>query len=329
MAIGRLIVAIGAALLMALSPGAADAQPYPNRPVKLVVPFPPGGPSDVTARLVAEHLTPLLGQPVVVESRPGGAGGTIGARSVAASEPDGYTILLALTGTLTISPAIYRDSGYDPIKSFAPVALLASGGQLLTTHRALPVESLGELVAYAKSHPGKLSYASPGFGTQPHLLGELLRLTTGVDVLHVPYKGSAPAITDLLAGQVQIMFDSPSVLLPHVEANRIRLLAVTSPRRMNQVPQAPTVAEAGFPKLTATLWSGIVAPAGTPAVVVERLNAAINAALNTPTLRASLINLGAEPQPMSPQDFAAFLKAEVQTWGEVVEAAGIRRDQSN
>jgi tripartite-type tricarboxylate transporter receptor subunit TctC len=304
--------------------GAAAAQSYPTQPVKIVVPFPPGGPTDVTARTLSGHLAPRLGQPVIIESRPGGAGGTIGAKYVASSDPDGYTLLLALTGTLTISPAIYKNSGYDPIKSFTPVAILTSSAQVLVVNPGLPVGSLAELVAYAKANPGKISYSSPGFGTQPHLLGELLKLTTGINIVHVPYKGSAPAITDLLAGQVQMMFDSPVVMLPHVQADKLKLLAVTSPARMPQMPQTPTVAEAGFPKLTATLWAGVVAPAGTPASIVNKLNTAINETLDLPIMRTTLATLGSEPQIASSQEFAAFLKAEVQKWGEVVEAAGIR-----
>lgn len=300
------------------------AQAYPSRTIKIVVPFPPGGPTDVTARLVAERLQARLGQTVIVESRPGGAGGTVGAKAVAASEPDGYTLLLALTGTLTISPAIYKNSGYDTLKSFTPVAMIGTSGQVLAVTPSLPVKTLAELVAYAKANPGKVSYASPGFGTQPHLLGELFKTTTGADVVHVPYKGSAPGVTDLLAGQVQMMFDAPTILLPHVEAGRLRGLAVTSDTRMARIAQVPTVAEAGFPKLQATLWSALVAPAGTPAAIVAKLNAAVNAELKTDAMRTSLARFAVEPEIKSPQDCASFLAAEVKKWGEVVQAANIK-----
>lgn len=317
-----LLCGLAAGLVAGAVPAAA--QTYPIKPVRIVVPFPPGGPTDVTARLVAERLAARLGQPVIVENRPGGGGGTVGARYVAGAEPDGYTLLLALTGTLTISPAIYKGSGYDTLKNFAPVAMVFSGAQLLTVHPALPVSSLKELVDFAKAHPGKVSYASPGFGTQPHLLGELFKTVTGTDVVHVPYKGSAPAVTDLVAGQVQMMFDAPTSLLPHVQAGKLRALAVTSETRIAPLPQTPTVVEAGFPRLTATLWSGIVAPAGTPEAVIARLNEAINAELQTESFRESLARFGTEPAIKTPREFAAFLAAEVRKWGEVVAAANIQ-----
>lgn len=316
---------VGVALASVVcSPGLA--QTYPSRTIKLVVPFPPGGPTDVTARLVAERLSSRLGQSVIVENRSGGAGGTVGAKSVAASDPDGYTLLLALTGTLTITPAIYKDTGFDTLRSFAPVAMVAASAQVLTIHPSVPANSLQELVAHAKSNPGKVSYASPGFGTQPHLLGELLKWVTGTNMVHVPYKGSAPAVTDLVAGQVQAAFDSPSVLLPHVEAGKLKAIAVTGDTRVARLPQVPTVAESGVPKLQATLWSGILAPAGTPENVIAKLNEAINEDLRSADMRASLARFSADPKIVTPQQFTIFLAEEIRRWAELVSAAGIKAE---
>jgi tripartite-type tricarboxylate transporter receptor subunit TctC len=304
--------------------GAAVAQSYPTRTIKIVVPFPPGGPTDVTARIFAERLQARLGQPVIVESRPGGGGGTVGAKAVASSEPEGYTLLFALTGTLTIAPAIFKNSGYDPLKSFAPVAMAATGAQVLTVHPSLPVKTVAERVAYAKANPGKVSYASPGFGTQPHLLGELLKSETGAQVVHVPYRGSAPAVTDLLAGQVQMMFDAPTTLAAHVESGKLRALSVSTDKRIARLPDTPTTAEAGFPNLAASLWGGFVAPAGTPPAVIAKLNEAINAELKTDSMRASLARFAMEPEIKTPQEFSAFIGAEVKKWAGVVNAAGIK-----
>jgi tripartite-type tricarboxylate transporter receptor subunit TctC len=314
---------MGTAGALAL-PAAGLADTYPSRTIRIVVPFPPGGPTDVTARVIAERLQARLGNTVIVESRPGGAGGTVGAKSVASSEPDGYTLLFALVGTLTIAPAIYKNSGYDPLKNFAPVAMVATGAQVLAIHPSVPAKTLKEFVAYAKANPGKVSYCSPGFGTQPHLLGEMFRTVTGANVIHVPYKGSAPAVTDLLAGQVQMMFDAPTTLAPHIKAGKLRGLSVSTDQRISVLPDVPTTAEAGFPQLAATLWGGIVAPAGTPAPVIAKLNEAVNAELKTDAMRASLARFALTPDIKSPQEFGAFLAAEVKKWREVVDKAGIK-----
>jgi tripartite-type tricarboxylate transporter receptor subunit TctC len=303
---------------------AARADSYPSRTIRIVVPFPPGGPTDVTARVIADRLQARLGNTVIVESRPGGAGGTVGAKSVANSEPDGYTLLFALVGTLTIAPAIYKNSGYDPLKNFAPVAMIATGAQVLAIHPSVPAKTLKDLVAYAKANPGKVSYCSPGFGTQPHLLGEMFKTVTGADVIHVPYKGSAPAVTDLLAGQVQMMYDAPTTLAPHILSGKLRGLSVSTDKRIAVLPDVPTTAEAGYPQLAATLWGGMVAPAGTPAAIVAKLNEAINAELKGEAMRASLTRFALEPAIKSPQEFAAFLAAEVKKWQAVVDEAGIK-----
>jgi len=320
----RLLLCGAAAFGTAAATGPLHAQSYPNRTVRIVVPFPPGGPTDVIARVVAERLQASLGETVIVESRPGGAGGTVGAKAVAASTPDGYTLLFALVGTLTIAPAIFKNSGYDPLKNFAPVAMIATGAQVLAINPSLPVKTLKELVAYAKANPGKVSYCSPGFGTQPHLLGEMFRSVTGANIVHVPYKGSAPAVTDLLAGQVQMMFDAPTTLGPHIKSGKLIGLSVSTDKRIAVLPDIPTTAEAGYPQLAATLWGGIVAPAGTPAPIIAKLNAAINAGLKSEELRANFARFALEPDIKSPEEFASFLAAEVTKWRKVVDDAGIK-----
>ena len=303
----------------------AAAQTYPTKPIKIVVGFSPGGPADVMARLIGQRLTATLGQPVVVDNRPG-AGGTIGARAVAESEPDGYTLLLGNTSTLVISPQIYKNVGYDPVKAFAPVAAVFSSPQILVANPVVPAKSMQELVAHAKANPGKVSYASPGFGTQPHLLGEMLKLMTGADIVHVPYKGSAPVLADLIGGQVQIFFDAASFLLPHVVSGKLKVLAVADKKRLSQLPDTPTTIEAGFGKLQATYWVGVLAPAGTPPAVVERLNGAINEVMKSKAMEETLAKLVATARPGTPQDFASFMAAESRKWSETINAANIRAD---
>ena len=253
----------------------ASAQTYPTRLIKMILPYPPGGPTDVTARMIAEQLSSALGQPVIVENRPGGAGGTVGAKVVATAEADGYTLLYSAPGPLVTAPAIYKNVGYDPAKDFAPIATIFSSPQMLAVHPAVPVTSMRELIAHAKANPGKISYASPGFGTQPHLLGEMFSRVAGINIVTC-YRGAAPAVTDLLAGQVQMYFENIATLLPHVEAAKLRALAMADARRHPQLPDVPTTIEIGFPSLQVTYWAGMLAPAGTPAAIVDKLNAAIN-----------------------------------------------------
>jgi len=300
----------------------AGAQTYPNRPVKIVVPFAPGG-VDVTARLVADRLAAALGQPFVVENRPGGAGGSVGAKAVAGAEPDGYTLLFSTPGPSTISPAINRNAGYD-VRSFAAVAIVSNSPIMLAVNPALPAKTVTELVNYAKANPGQVRYPSPGYGTQPHLLGEMLRTEAGAPVVHIPYRGSAPSITDLIAGQVHFYFDNVPNLLQQVRAGQLRAMALTTEARDPQFPDLPTVAESGLKGFIATYWNGVLAPAGTPASVIAMLNRVINEGLRSPDMQASLRRLGAEPQTMSPQEFAAFLVAESSKWAAVAQAAGIK-----
>ena len=318
------ITLIIVATVALVSSAPAPAETFPSRPIRIIVPYPAGGPTDVLARLIGAKMSAMLGQAMIVENKPGGAGGTVGAKVVSTSEPDGYTLLISQVGALTISPTIYKIPDTEVAKVFAPVALVAVSPQLLCVTPSLPATSLAELIAYAKANPGKVNFGSAGVGSQPHVLGELLKLVAGVNLTHVPYRGSAPAITDLLGGQIQMMFDTPVVMLPHVAAGKMRALAITSPKRSPQLPDVPTVAESGYPQLEANLWSGLLAPAGTPPEVVAKINATFNEAMNTPEMRAALQKLGAEPQAMSPQEFGRFLAAETQRWSAVVTRAGIK-----
>ena len=323
----RVVLSVVAAVSFgAFAAGQASAQSYPNRLIKLVLPFPAGGPTDGAARLIAEKLSASLGQTIVIENRPGGAGGTVGAKTVSTADPDGYTLLFTPPGALVTAPAIYKNIGYDPVKDFAPVATIFSSPQVLVVNPALPVKSMQELVAYAKANPGKVSYASPGFATQPHLLGEMLKLQSGADILHVPFRGSAPALTDLLAGQVQVFFDTVTFLLPHVESGKLRALAVADEVRSAQLPDVPTTVESGFPKLQGMYWTGVVAPAGTPADVIGKLNGAINAITTSREMEETLSRLSAKAKIGSPADFTAFLAAETKKWTEVIGAAGIKAE---
>src|SRR5262245_48931196 len=258
-----LLAACFAASLGALAAPAA-AQGYPNRPVKIVVPFVPGGPTEFIIRLLADRLTGMLGQPFVIENRPGGAGGTVGAKSVASAEADGYTLLFSSPGPLVTAAAVYRNLDYDPIKSFTPIAMVIYAPQMLVVHPSVAAESLPELVAYAKRNPGKITFGSSGYGTQPHMLGEMLKRTADINIIHVPYRGAGQSVTDLLAGQVQMIFETTAILLPHVQGGRLRALAVATQARSPLLPGVPTTAESGYPKLVASFWSGLLAPAGTP-----------------------------------------------------------------
>jgi tripartite-type tricarboxylate transporter receptor subunit TctC len=303
---------------------AASAQTYPTRTIKLVIPFPAGGPTDVLARLLADKMAPMLGQKIIVESRPGGAGGSVGAKSVTASDPDGYTLLLSQAGALTISPSINKSLDYEPLKMLAPVALAAISPQILAVTSSLPVKSFAELIAYGKANPGKLNFGSAGVGSQPHLLGELSKIVGDFNMIHVPYRGSAPAIIDLVAGQIQVIYDTPVVLLPHIEGGKLRALAVTTEARMPQLPDVPTMKELGYPRLTTYLWTGLLAPPHTPPAIVDKINATLNEAEKSPDLKANMAKLGAEPRAMTVAEFTAFMTEETKKWAEVVEKAGIK-----
>jgi tripartite-type tricarboxylate transporter receptor subunit TctC len=305
--------------------GAHANEAFPNRPIKIVVPFPPGTPSEVVVRAVAERLASRFGQPVIVENRPGGAGGTIGAATVANAEPDGHTLLASAPGPLVTAAALYRSLGYNPA-DFVPVALLFESPQLLAVNPAVPARSLKELAAFAKANPGKVAFASPGYGTQPHLLGEMLKAAAGIDIVHVPYKGPANAVTDLIAGQVQIYFETSPLILPLVQSGKLKVLAAASERRAAQLPDVPTTAESGFPELRGGFWSGVVAPPRTPAAIVSVLNAAINSAMQADSVKDALPKLGAESRLGSPGDFRSFLADETRKWSAIIKTAGLKID---
>jgi len=316
------------ALVAGLALGAAGierarAQAYPTKPIKLIVPFAPGGPADVMARIVTQRMSPILGQAFVLENRPG-AGGTIGARAAAQAEPDGYTLLMANTSTLVIGPAVYKNVDYDPEKNFAPIAAFGTTSNLLVVNPAVPAKTVMEFVALAKARPGTLSYSSPGLGTPPHLIGEMFKLRTGIDIVHVPYKGGGQAVSDVVAGQVQMTFENPSVSLPLVRSGQVRALASTSEQRNPEAPEIPTMIEAGVPDFVSVSFTGLAAPAGVAADIIARLNAAVNQSLESPEARAVLTKLAVEPKIGSPADFSAFLAKERDKWGAVVKAANIR-----
>jgi tripartite-type tricarboxylate transporter receptor subunit TctC len=305
---------------------AAQAQTYPNRPIKVIVPFPAGGPTDGMARIISDRLGQVLGQSIVIENKGGGAGGSVGAKFVASSDPDGYTILITPGGSLTTGPAVHRNIGYDPLKVFAPVALLVEAAQVTCVHPDVPVKTLPELIAYAKANPGKITWGSQGFGTSPHLLAEMFRLETGVNIVHVPYRGSAPMLAAILAGEVQMMSDSSITSLPHIQAGKLRPLAVPLTQRFSKLPDVPTTAEVGYPKLLAPFWLGVVAPAGTPPDVIAKLNAAFRDSLSPPETRTRLDNLGAEIRIGTPADFGKLIADELARWSAVAKAANIQVD---
>jgi tripartite-type tricarboxylate transporter receptor subunit TctC len=307
--------------------GAALAEDYPNKPIRVVIPFPPGGPTDGMARIVSERLGRLLGQTVVVDNRGGGAGGSVGAKSVAAAEPDGYSILMTPGGSLTTGPAVHANIGYDPLTAFAPVAQLITTHQFLCVHPTLSVKTLPELIAYARANPGKVSYGTQGFGTGNHLLMELLKLETGIDIVHVPYRGTGPMLAAFLAGEVQMVVDPSTTVLPHIQSGRVRAIAVTSSGRSAKLPDVSTTAEAGYPRLNSPFWLGVVAPAGTRPAIVEKLNAAFRESLNDPQTRERLDALGADISIGTPQEFGDIIRSQLALWKGVVQAAGIKAEQ--
>jgi tripartite-type tricarboxylate transporter receptor subunit TctC len=315
------------ALLLALPgiSGRADAQTYPTRPITLVIPFAPGGSTSIVGRGVADKMGELLGEKVVVENRPG-AGGTVGTKAVAKSDPDGYTIMLGYTGTLAIGPSLYKNPGYDPRKDFAPIGMIGNAPNSLVVHPSFAVKTVAELIAYAKANPGKVNFGSAGTGTVSHITGEYFARAAGITLVHIPYKGTGPALTDLLGGHIPMAFAPIPASHPHVTAGTLRALAVTSQSRTSLLPEVPTIAESGLPGFDASLYYGLVAPAGTPRPIIDKLNETLRAALKSDELKKQLVQDGTEITPSTPEEYAAFIDKEETKWSQLVKQSGAKEE---
>ena len=322
----RAILTAGVVLAaLVLAPVTLRAQSYPSKPIRLIIPFPPGGSTDILGRSLAQKLSEAWGQQVLVDNR-GGAGGTIGADLAAKAPADGYTLLMGHIGTLAVNVALYPKLSYDPVRDFAPVSMVALVPNVLVVHPALPVKNVTELIAYAKANPGKLNYSSGGNGSAAHLAVEYFKLQTKTEIVHVPYKGTGPSVTDLIAGQVSMTMTGAPAVMPHVQSGRIRALGVSSPQRIPALAQIPSVAEAGVPGFDATQWYGVVAPAGTPKEVVAKLNAEIRKIMQSKEMLDRLNTEGAIAAAGTPEQFGAYIKNEIVRWGVVVKAAGMKAD---
>ena len=320
----RATLATGLAALAVLGAvTCAGAQDYPNRPITLVVPFPPGGSTSIVARIIADKLSESLGQQIVIDNR-AGAGGTIGSRAVAKSAPDGYTLLLGYTGTLAIGPSLYPNVGYDPRKDFAPIGMIGHAPNSLVVHPSFAVKSVKELVDYAKANPGKVQFGSAGVGTVSHVSGEYFATSAGITLAHVPYRGTGPALADLLGGHIPMAFAPIPATHANIDSGKLRGLAVTSGKRSSLVPDIPTIAESGVPDFEASLYYGLVAPPGTPRPIIDRLNKELNATLASEDVRKRLATDGAEPVPGTPEDYARHIDQDETKWAKVVKASGAK-----
>jgi tripartite-type tricarboxylate transporter receptor subunit TctC len=321
--LARLAAAIGCALALPAWPSAQAQDKYPSRTIHVIVPTPAGGPVDVMARLVVNQIGPTLGQSVIVENR-GGAGNTIGSAEAARATPDGYTLLYSSSSGLVIAPMLQKNAGYDPLKSYDPVALVAATANILVVHPSMPARSVAELIADAKAHPGMINFSSGGIGTLPHLMGEYFKSKAGIDVIHVPYRGGGPSIQDVVAGHVQFTFEGISVLLPLIQTGQLRALAVTSAKRSPLLPELPTMIESGFPDFATTAWTGLLAPAGTPPEVIAKLNGAVNVALQGPQMKAALDRLAADSLGGAPEELTRMIEADIGKWGPIVKALNLQ-----
>jgi tripartite-type tricarboxylate transporter receptor subunit TctC len=316
------LVATFTMLSLAVAP-LARADDFPSRPIHVVIAFPPGGPTDYVGRLIADKMKTMLGQNIIIENKPG-ANGTLGGESVAKAEPDGYTLFLTTVGAVAVSPHIMPDLSFKPLRDFAPIAEVVTNTTVIVVNPALGIKTATQLVALAKEKPGAVTFASTGIGSTPHLAQELLSMAAGVKFLHVPYRGAAPALTDLLAGHVQVLAADVPVLIAQIEAAKIVAIGVAANQRAEILPQVPTLAEQGYADTDASNWYGLLAPAKTPPAVIAKLNAAVNAALNDADTRQKLVKSGATPVGGSPESFAKVLKAEYEKWGRVVRERGIK-----
>lgn len=322
----KFLLAVAAAICAASSP--AYAQPavaYPSKSIRMVVPFPPGGPTDLVARLIGQKLTERWGQQVIVENR-AGAGGTIGAEFVARSAPDGYTLVMGSTANMAVNVTLFDKLSYDPVKDFAPVNLAAITPNLLVVNPVFPANNVTEFIAFAKARPGSINYATGGSGTPSHLAAELFKTMSGIQMNHVPYKGSIPALTDIMGGQVTLMFDSMASALPLVKSGKLKALAQTGSRRSAAVPDLPTISESGLPGYDVAGWFGVLAPAGTPRDIVNKLSAEIAQILSLPDVKARYALIGAEPGPASPDEFSRFIALEIGKWAKVIKDSGIKAE---
>ena len=313
-----------AALIAAACSLAAGAQSYPTKPVRIVVPFPAGGGVDLTARIVGQKLTDYLGQQVVIDNR-AGAAGTIGAEHVAKSAPDGYTLLVAGPGSVAVAPLLFPKLGYNPLKDLAPITMLVTMPYIIVAHPAVPAKNAAELIALAKANPGKLNMASGGAGTGQHLAGEFFNVLAGIKMIHIPYKGTAPAIADIMGGHADLTFSDPSVL-PQLQAGRLKVLGVSGTKRYPPLPNVPTVNESGLPGFDALNWYPLMAPAGLPRDLVMRLNAEAIKALNAPDVNDKLMTQGLIPTPMSPEQLAQFIREDYERWAKVIRVANVKLD---
>jgi len=322
--LAALVLAAAAVLMGGLS-APAEAQSWPSRPVRLVVPYPAGGPTDILGRVIAQKLTETLGQPVTVDNRPG-ASGNLGSDLVAKAPADGYTLVLGNNATHATNESLFPNMPYQTLRDFAPIVLVATVTNMVTVHPSVPARSVAELIAHAKANPGRLNYGSTGNGSAAHLIGELFKTTAGIDLVHVPYRGSAPAVTDLLAGQVQVMFATLPTVLPHVQDNRLRGLAITAPTRLASQPAVPTLVESGFPGLIADAWFGLLAPVGTPADIVSRLAQETAKAVQVEDARRTLAAQGFEVTTSTSAQFVEHIRGEIAKWAKVIRDSGAKVD---
>src|SRR5882672_6849367 len=309
-------------------PGASDeaqAQSFPSRAITLVIPFAPGGSTSIVGRVIADKMSELIGEKVVVDNRPG-AGGTVGTKAVAKSEPDGYTLLLGYTGTLAIAPTLYQNPGYDPRKDFAPIGMIGNAPNSLVVHPSFPAKTVAELIAYAKANPGKVNFGSAGAGTASHITGEYFARAAGITLVHIPYKGTGPALTDLLGVHIPMAFAPIPASHPNVTAGKLRALAVTSVTRSGLLPDVPTMVEAGLPGFDASLYYGLAAPAGTPRPIIDKLNKALREALASDEVKRQLGNDGTEITPGTPEDYADFIDKDEKKWSQLLKTSGVEQE---
>jgi tripartite-type tricarboxylate transporter receptor subunit TctC len=316
---------LAAAVLVTAIAQLAAAQQFPSKPVKMIVPFPPGGGTDILARPLAQKLSEKWGQPVIIENR-GGAGGNIGVKAAADAEPDGYTIIFGVQGTHAVNPSLYANPGFDTLRDFAPLTLVANTPNILVVHPSVPATTIAQLIAYAKANPGKLNYATPGNGTPSHLATEMFKSMAGVDLTHVPYKGSGPALTDMLGGQTQVWIANAPVVLPHIKSGKLRALATTSAKRPSIAADIPTLQEAGLAGYEADTWYGMFAPAKTPKPILDKLHADIVEALRSPEIRATYEAQGAEVVANSREEFTAKVRDDLAKWKKVIADLKLRID---